>query len=64
VLGGAVENRELWQEFGAVDADTPLPPVPEDLSRTDGDGAMLGRLLVYASIVVVGVAMILWKRVS
>jgi len=60
-----MENRELWQEFAAVEADdVPLHHVAEEMSRTDGDGAMLGRVLVYASIVVVAVAMMIWKRVA
>jgi hypothetical protein len=28
----------------------------------DGDGAMLGRVLIYASIIAVVVALIIWKR--
>jgi hypothetical protein len=28
----------------------------------DGDGAMLGRILIYASIITVVVALIIWKR--
>ena len=59
-----MENRELWQEFGAVETDVSPHLVTEEPSRTDGDGAMLGRVLVYASIVVVGVAMLIWKRVG
>jgi hypothetical protein len=59
-----MENRELWEEFGAVETDVSPPVVMEEQSLADGDGAMLGRVLVYASIVMVGAAMLIWKRIS
>ncbi len=59
-----MENRELWEEFGAVEADVSPHLAMEEQSRVDGDGAMLGRVLVYASIVMVGAAMLIWKRIS
>jgi len=34
----------------------------ESTGALDGDGTMVGRVLVYASIVIVAVAMIVWKR--
>jgi hypothetical protein len=58
-----MDNRELWEEFGAVHAESPEQPVRSDTAApADGDGAMLGRVLVYASMVVVAVAMVVWKR--
>ena len=60
-----MDNRELWEEFGSVRAEPSEPVARADSADpADGDGAMLGRVLVYASIVVVAVAMVLWKRNS
>jgi hypothetical protein len=73
---GEMDSREFGGEFGlgheldrrdpgklenaAIEPVDPnaLAPAPSP----DGDGAMLGRVLVYASIVVVGCAMLFWKH--
>jgi len=49
--------------FGEMSADAcELAGEPDRGSPGDGDGTMVGRVLVYASMVVVAVAMIIWKR--
>jgi hypothetical protein len=34
------------------------------VAASDGDGGMLGRVLIYATIISVGVAMLVWKRIA
>ncbi|HET9045481.1 MAG TPA: hypothetical protein VFO33_00880 [Casimicrobiaceae bacterium] len=55
-LGRELDGRELGT-FETIDPNALAPG-----SSTDGDGAMLGRVLVYASIVIVGCAMLFWKQ--
>jgi len=67
-------KRVLPGDFeGAGADDTNAPPgidvtafdvdSRQELPRPfDGDGAMLGRVLIYASIITVIVALIVWKR--
>ena len=70
-----MDQRELSVGFGrAPDVDSGETervsvnaPDARDLeadgvAAPDGDGGMLGRVLVYASIVVVAVAMLVWNR--
>jgi hypothetical protein len=45
-------------DVDAFDVDDPQ----ERLRASDGDGAMLGRVLIYASIITVVIAVILWNR--
>ena len=55
-LGRELEGREPGK-FETIDPNA-LAAAPSP----DGDGAMLGRVLVYASIVIVGCAMLFWKQ--
>jgi len=70
-----MDQRESFAEFGSAkgirreEGDRSAPDTSDirDLETdaakaSDGDGAMLGRVLIYASIVAVGVVAILWKR--
>jgi len=70
-----MDQRESFAEFGSakgsgreegdrstLDASN-IHDLEADAARaSDGDGAMLGRVLIYASIVAVGFVAILWKR--
>ena len=53
-LGRELDGRQP-EDFETLDPNAPAP-------SPDGDGAMLGRVLVYASIVIVGCAMLFWKQ--
>jgi hypothetical protein len=67
-------DRALPGDFESAQADNANAPsaidvaafdvdYPQELPRPfDGDGAMLGRVLIYASIIAVVVALIIWKR--
>ena len=55
-----MDQRDLSAECGRSDTrdldEASEPAIP------DGDGGMLGRVLIYATIVIVGVAVLLWKH--
>jgi hypothetical protein len=57
--GALVENASapLVIDIDAFDVDS----CQERPRASDGDGAMLGRVLIYASIITVVVALIIWK---
>ena len=65
-------DRALPGDFeGAQGDDGYTPPAidvaasgPERFPASDGDGAMLGRVLIYASIITVVVGVIIWKQFS
>jgi hypothetical protein len=65
-------NRALPGDFEVAHGENGnAPPVidvaayGQELFRaSDGDGAMLGRVLIYASIITVVVALIIWKQLS
>ena len=67
-----VDGRSSPTELEAFTVPDPFGEMPADARELageadsgppgDGDGTMVGRVLVYASIVVVAVAMIIWKR--
>ena len=60
-LGRELDGREPGKfESAAIETIDPNAVAPA--SSPDGDGAMLGRILVYASIVIVGCAMLFWKQ--
>ena len=59
-------TTELGSRAGALGRDEgriDLPHEPEP-PPADGDGGMLGRVLIYASIVAVVVVSAVWKRLS
>jgi hypothetical protein len=53
---GAIAPRAI--DIAAFDVDSPH----ERPRASDGDGAMLGRVLIYASIITVVAALIIWKQ--
>lgn len=55
-----LQSPEVRGFDGSATGDLNVEPVAHD----DGDGAMLGRVLVYASIIIVAVAVLAWKRVG
>jgi len=71
-----MDSREFGEEFGhgrdlesrdpgkleSASIDNLDPNALAPTAPPDGDGAMLGRVLVYASIVVVGCALFFWKH--
>ena len=69
-----MDRRELFADFGhAPDIDsceagivglgTPdIGDLEMGDTASDGDGGMLGRVLIYASIISVAVAMLVWKH--
>jgi hypothetical protein len=69
-----MSDRALTGDFEGAQADNVNAPSAIDVaafdvdsrqelpSPFDGDGAMLGRVLIYASIITVIVALIIWKR--
>ena len=65
-MDGRSPSSEI--EMPAGDGGTSTIPDRYELDRravvaSDGDGVMVGRVLVLASIVAVAVAMILWKHI-
>ena len=64
-LAGDFEGDQANNANAAPASDTAAFDVDSRLERPrafDGDGAMLGRVLIYASIITVVVALIIWKR--
>lgn len=67
-----MDSRGTFTEVGIQDVSNHVDPtrlhLPEDdrgpEGAADGDGAMLGRVLVYASMIVVALAMVVWKRIE
>jgi len=72
-----MDQREIFAEFGgAPDIDSDVAggiglnslDTRDDetnaVAASDGDGGMLGRVLIYATIISVGVAMLVWKRIA
>jgi hypothetical protein len=67
-------DRVLSGDFEGAQSDNANAPPATDVAAFDvdscqelprpfdGDGAMLGRVLIYASIITVVVALIIWKR--
>ncbi|MEO5764793.1 MAG: hypothetical protein ABIR52_05735 [Casimicrobiaceae bacterium] len=55
--GESIDSRNFEHALQDMYEPAPLPLPPS----SDGDGAMLGRVLVYAIIVMVGIAMLLWR---
>jgi hypothetical protein len=67
-------DRVLPSDFEGAQADNENAPPAidvvafdvdsgQELPRPfDGDGAMLGRVLIYASVITVVIALIIWKR--
>ena len=73
--GGAMDQREIFAEFGgAPDIDSgeaggvglnaldTRDVETNGVAASDGDGGMLGRVLIYATIIAVGVAILVWNR--
>jgi hypothetical protein len=70
-----MDQREIFAEFGgAPDIDSceaegvglnaldARDVETNGVAASDGDGGMLGRVLIYATIISVGVAILVWNR--
>ena len=65
-MDGRSPSSEIGAPAGDDGVEATLPdryePDRGAVAAFDGDGVMLGRVLVFASIVFVAVVMILWRR--